>query len=339
MKAVIFVKLMLVAVICSLFSCKDVKNPLSTISGGVNEVLVVMNNEWWDGPVGDSVKLFLSQDQPGLPQPEPIFDVLHLPISFFDKNLKSHRNVLIVEISASVDSNALIFTDSPWARTQKYFRIQAKNPEAFYPLFDENKERIMGVFLKAERDRLAAVYKKTGTAKIMDLFKNKYQILLSCPEGYNINKDTTDFIWISRETQHDSRGVVFFQEEYVNEGQFNYMVIQEKVNDILKAYIPGPLKGSYMILNTVAPISSVTYNYDGRFYAVLQRGLWEVENDFMGGPFILNVVLDKAENRVLYMFGYVYAPEDKKRNMLRQVESVVFTMDIEAPEAPKKESK
>lgn len=80
-----------------------------------------------------------------------------------------------------------------------------------------------------------------------------------------------------------------------------------------------------MAIDTVTPLVMQTYNYDEDHYAVMMRGLWTVVNDFMGGPFVLNVVLDKENDRVVYMMGYVYAPDDKKRNMVRQVEAIVFS--------------
>ena len=49
----------------------------------------------------------------------------------------------------------------------------------------------MNVYLKAERDRLIEVYKKTPDTKIFNMFKNKYDLLLYCPGGYYINKDTS----------------------------------------------------------------------------------------------------------------------------------------------------
>ena len=52
--------------------------------------------------------------------------------------------------------------------------------------------------------------------------------------------------------------------------------------------------------------------------------------------FVLNVVLDEKNSRIIYMMGYVYAPDGKKRNMLRQVESIVNSMKIDFPEEEKK---
>ena len=41
---------------------------------------------------------------------------------------------------------------------------------------------------------------------------------------------------------------------------------------------------------------------------------------------MLNVVLDETAGRVIYMMGYVYKPNEEKRNMMQQVEAVMNTM-------------
>ena len=76
-------------------------------------------------------------------------------------------------------------------------------------------------------------------------------------------------------------------------------------------------------------MTAATYNYQGAYYAVMIRGLWNVQNDFMGGPYVINTILDEEHNRIIYMMAYVYAPEGKKRNILRQVENILYTVDID----------
>lgn len=333
MKARFLLNLILLALVVSVVSCKEGKkggrNLLPAVSGATNEILVVMNKALWDGAMGDSIKNFFQQPQLGLPQGEPMFDVINLPLANFEKNVKSHRNVLIVEVSPRVDTTALLFKDSPWARTQKLFRLTATTDSAFYRLFDENKEKMMAVFAKAERDRLIEVYKKTADSKIFNLFKNKYKMLLYCPGDYVVNKDTNNFVWMSAETRVDSKGIIFFQETYEHQVQLNYQIIMDRMNEVLKEYIPGPRPNTWMALDMQTPVTAATYNYQGAYYAVMIRGLWMVQNDFMGGPYVINAVLDEAHNRIIYMMGYVYAPDGKKRNMLRQVETVLYTMDID----------
>ena len=157
-----------------------------------------------------------------------------------------------------------------------------------------------------------------------------------CPGGYYINKDTSNFVWISSETRVDSKGIIFFEEKYEHESQMDYQIILDRMNEELKKYIPGPRDSTWMALDLKTPMTAAFYKYDGIHYALLIRGLWTAENDFMGGPFVLNVVLDEKNSRIIYMMGYVYAPDGKKRNMLRQVESIVNSMKIDFPEEEKK---
>lgn len=323
-----------------LISCKEGggrKAALQAVTGSVNEILVITPKVRWDGPIGDSIRAYFGQPQMGLPQGEPVFDLISLPMSNFDKTVKAHRNVLIVSLKSSVDTASITYSDSPWARSQKVFRIVAPTEEAFYKVFDANKEKIMRVFLAAERDRLIDIYKSSPNTKVFDTFRDEYDMLLYCPGGYNINKDTADFVWASYETRVDSRGFIFFEEPYESVSQLEYQVILDEVNEKLKQFIPGPLDSTWMALDMVTPMTAANYQYAGKHYAWLIKGLWQVENDYMGGPFVLNVVLDQKNNRVLYMMGYVYAPDGKKRNLLRQVESIVYSMNIDLPEEEEKE--
>ena len=57
------------------------------------------------------------------------------------------------------------------------------------------------------------------------------------------------------------------------------------------------------------------------------RGLWEVVNDYMGGPFVSHTFLDEQNHYVITMVAFVYAPKYDKRNYLRQVESIIYSFD------------
>jgi hypothetical protein len=46
----------------------------------------------------------------------------------------------------------------------------------------------------------------------------------------------------------------------------------------------------------------------------------------MGGPYISLAELDATNQRVVVAFGYVYAPSKDKRNLLRQVEAMIYSM-------------
>ena len=66
---------------------------------------------------------------------------------------------------------------------------------------------------------------------------------------------------------------------------------------------------------------------NGRSWIEL-RGLWEVENDFMGGPFVSYTTLDERTNRLITLDCYVYSPKYGKRNYLRALEHLVYVISF-----------
>jgi len=58
-------------------------------------------------------------------------------------------------------------------------------------------------------------------------------------------------------------------------------------------------------------------------YAVEVRGVWDLVNDFMGGPFIGYLIHDKSTNQLLYVEGFVHAPSTTKRKFMERIEHIL----------------
>ena len=63
-------------------------------------------------------------------------------------------------------------------------------------------------------------------------------------------------------------------------------------------------------------------------FAMEMRGLWYMENDCMGGPFISHSRADTETNRVVVVEGFVYAPEKMKRGLIRRLEGSLYTLQL-----------
>ena len=86
------------------------------------------------------------------------------------------------------------------------------------------------------------------------------------------------------------------------------------------------LENSYMTTTTQVAPQMRWIKYKGKNFAEV-RGLWEAQNDFMGGPFIQHAFFNEQRGDILVMEGFVYAPGTDKRNMLRQVESIIYSFE------------
>ena len=94
----------------------------------------------------------------------------------------------------------------------------------------------------------------------------------------------------------------------------------------MKENIPGESPGMYM--TTVAPtMECFNTEIEGQ-RAMKIQGLWEMKGDMMGGPFVGLAIPDSLRQRTLVAEAFVYAPEQKKRNMMRQLEATLYTVKI-----------
>ena len=93
--------------------------------------------------------------------------------------------------------------------------------------------------------------------------------------------------------------------------------------------------GSYMITSDAFKPGYQLFRLEGRLWCEL-RGFWDVEGDFMGGPFVSYTTVDTETNRIFTLDGYVYAPDlnkPRKRNYIRGIEHLLYT--IHFPEQQK----
>ena len=99
-------------------------------------------------------------------------------------------------------------------------------------------------------------------------------------------------------------------------------------NEILKANVPGMFENTWMTTSNGFPVTVAFRKYHGREFAET-RGYWEVENDYMGGPFVSQSFYSKDGEYIIVMDAFVYAPKFDKRQYLRQVESILYSWEWE----------
>ena len=61
-------------------------------------------------------------------------------------------------------------------------------------------------------------------------------------------------------------------------------------------------------------------------YAKEMRGMWKVENDYMGGPFVSYTFVNPTPGKLVTVEGFYYEPNQKKRNMMLQLESIAYSL-------------
>lgn len=318
-----------------LISCgKNQGARMETITGKLNEVVVVIGKEIWKGEAGTVMREVLAQPQSSLPQSEPLFTLMDVPPDAFINLFKSHRNIITVKISSTFTEPKVEFTHDTWAYPQAVVNIQASSTDNFKDLFIANSEKIIGYFLKAEKDRLKKTYLDAHEKSVSNTLDKEFGIKLYVPAGFKVVKKDSSFAWIRYDTPLITQNIFVYTYPYLSDSTFTLKYLLEKRNYITKKNIPGPTPGSYMTTEMQLPQDLNFLTYNGN-YASEMRGLWKVQNDFMGGPFVSLTVLDPNKKRVVTVEGNVYAPKNNKRNYIRQLEAMIYSLEFNGPKDSK----
>ena len=299
-----------------------------TSIGSTAEMLVVTQNEQqWESQIGQSIKKYFAADMYGLPQAEPVFKILHIKADNFSDVFKSERNIFIVNINPKAKEPKIVVERNKWAAPQLIFKITAPTPMSFVKAFKVKKDYLIEKYLAFERQRILKVFKSSLDDKVMKKIKNNFSFTLDIPSGFYVAKTTPTFMWIRHEANLYSQGIMIISIPYKDTTQFSRDKILLRIQNFQLHFIPGPSNDSYMSLDRkfIIPKKTLVTDFPTR-YAVEIRGLWRVKNDFMGGPFISYTFLNKNTNRIVTLFGYIYYPNHKKRNLLLQIESILYSV-------------
>ncbi|NCA84978.1 MAG: DUF4837 family protein [Clostridia bacterium] len=298
---------------------------LQPSTGKTNEMVVVTPGDaYWNGKMGMEIRQFFGQEVPGLPQSEEMFDMAHVPDANFSKLFKTHHNIFIVDIDPNFKKPLLETKPDLWAKPQRVVKMVVPNEEAFYDAFNKNKAAIIELFNENERHRVNTAFGTIQDYTITGTLKDKYQVTMVIPQSFYIATQASDFVWLRREAEMFSQAIMIWYHPYTDTSAFDYNTLLAVRDSITRKFIPGPSGNSYMKIAMQEPPVARRIDFKEHF-AIEMRGLWEVEGDFMGGPFLSYTFVDEPNSRLVTIDGYAYNPSQEKRDLIRQLEAILYT--------------
>ncbi|MBQ2373546.1 MAG: DUF4837 family protein [Alistipes sp.] len=295
-------------------------------------VLVCAQPEWQSG-LGDTLQAILKQPVKELMQYEPMYNVMRILPNNFKSLTERHRNIVIVNVDPSISEPGAVVKYDVTAKPQIYITLQGPDTQSLTKYVSDNRDNILYVLEKAERDRTINYASKYFSVPLREEILDKFGLDLAVANNYQLRTSSDDMIWISQEFPMASQG--FFIYKYPYEGKESLTAeALVKARNRFASRIPGPADGSYMSTVSKIPDESgedyIPFVPEYRTLLIGDRpwiemvGLWDVENYFMGGPYVSYTTLNKATNEVVTIDCYVYYPKTKKRNMLRELQHLVY---------------
>ncbi|MDR0349078.1 MAG: DUF4837 family protein [Tannerella sp.] len=316
---------LLVAFLVLLASCRDSK-PLGVSAIGVPyEIAVTLDKAAWEDSVGYALKEELLIDILGLPYSEPTMKIMYVAPESFNGMMRYLRNILIVDINESKYTKVSLRSEKDkWANRQVVVYITTPSKEMLTEYLKENRRLLANFFTKEEMGRMENLYHESFSSLVMEKVKNRFDVRIYAPTEMTFFRDTANFFWTSNNANTGRMDLVIYTFPYTDPNTFTLDYLVAMRDSIMKMNMPGSYPNSYMSTNKLlTDYSEITLN--GKYAGVL-RGLWEMEGDMMGGPYISIARLDEANNRIVVAEGFVYAPETDKRSYIRRIEASLYTL-------------
>ena len=305
-------------------------------TGAAGEIVVIADDSVWNNGLEESMTEHFRYYLPMLPQPEAACNVGHYTPEQFSMIIERHRNIFQIEIDPKMTEGRLTLYKDKWAQDQLVVEIKAPNAREVNGLLELNHLSLVQVIDQMENERLAGVFSTYPAKGAMRVVKEKFGVDVVLPKGFEVAKSEDDFIWVKREKSRNLSGTSYFIIQnfcvytypYDTQNSFEDSLLLKNRDRYVKK-IPGSAKGSYM--TTVYSFQELDLYPEGKdvmiddAYAREIRGLWKMENDFMGGPFISLSTLNETKDKIICIEGQVFAPKFDKREYLREMEAVLYS--------------
>lgn len=302
---------------------------LKNSQGAPYELIVVCNQPMWNGELGDTLRSVIQAPIPYLVEHEPLFNVIQFTPANFKGMIAEHRNILKIEVSDQIPTATASVQYDVTAAPQIVLTLQGPDQQALVRYVSDHRAELLRTLEAAERDRSIRFAEKFEQKELSRIVREKFGIEMNIPKGYTLAQQSDDFLWFRYEFPTASQGFMLYSYPYEGRESLSPEALLAARNRFA-ARIPGPSDGSYMTTSRVFTPVHRMFRLEGRAWAEL-RGFWDVEGDFMGGPFVSYSTVDAATGRILTLDCYVYSPKNPKRNYMREVEHLLHL--IRFPEA------
>jgi hypothetical protein len=324
MKKIFFLAL----IVPVMMACGKNERLLTSATGSIYECLVVS-----DPACKTALCETMEADMYGLPQMEATFTVSHVTNAQFDDFLKSTRNILLLDVNPHKYTLVKVHkARNVWSKPQAMIRIQAPSDEAALAYWQDNGDAIREWFVREELSRQIRFYRaNTNKDARAYLHTQGYDLLI--PEDF-LTVQKGDALWCCNNKGPMRKDIVVYSYPYTSQDQFSCDSIIARRNAVLGQLVSAQVEGSYMgteykhfppVSRAVAALNDTV----GGFYAIETRGLWKIyHGEAMGGPFVSLTRLDQVNGRVVTAEAFLFAAGQKKRNALRQLEAILYTLQM-----------
>ena len=329
--------------------------------GPEGEITVVMDSSYWTSAPGEALRSNVAPWVETLPVSERSFQLRHLELTDERtyERIQDLKNVIIAApLSDSTNETsflrrrlsgeaeqailkgqtAVVPKPNLWRRSQRIYYIAASNPEALAETFQARGTEIQDTFTEATLQRMNQnMYEDARRSALEDTLLQRHDFAVNVQSDFQIAVDTTTgsegFVWLRRLLAQTRREFLVYYAEDVSPDQITPEWIYNTRDSLTRRHLRGNVQG-FAKIDYRRPLKTEQRSFLDR-YAYDSRGLWymvapldgnnELQAIGGGGPFVNYTFYDQATDRVYMLDGSIFAPDNDKLDLLRQMEVMART--------------
>ena len=345
----------ILALICLILSCNTSERSQFKIKanalGVMNEIVVVADDDLWGSIVGDTVKHYFGGIFPITPRPEPIFDlrqfdVPELNLQPLKKELRTYLIVANLNDTESPVTKMVVkdlgeerlkrAKDDPnfntsvgrdkWAYGQLLVYVFAHGPDNLAAAIEKSFNGISSKVTEHDEVQLKQfTYARGSNPGISSKLAERFGAKVDLPQDYIKAMDIEaedGLYWLRKDTKDGTLNIAFRQYDYTGPEMLTKEEMKRRYN-LFGRFVSSDAPNTYAVINDVdLPILEFDREISTR-YTKEYRGIWELENDFMGGPFISYAIVNETKGKLLVIDTFIFAPGKRKRDLMQQVDYIV----------------
>lgn len=254
------------------------------------------------------VAAMLSRPYLALTDSEPEFDVISKQSSKL-QSLDRYRPLIVrTDIGQKWKRTAVAYTNNMYAREQTVVTLRASSYDRLRR--DLSPQRLAsllnGQIIRREANKLRTEQKNHLARNV----KREFNLDIALPPIITLAKQGQDFLWLSSADGEFTLNFCFYR--------------SENRDSVMQQNIKGQTDRQYM--TTVANSVLSRQRHIGSVALTERRGLWRMEGDAMGGCYLQYAFLNPNDGRPIVAEAFVYAPQRKKRDLIRLAEASLQTM-------------
>ncbi len=291
----------------------------------INTISVIIEDQLWEGEIGDNIRNKFASPVLGLPQEEPLFTINQYPANLLEGLMTDSRAIIVVKTATK---NSFEIRKNQYASPQNVFHISGKSTREIISILEKNTPQIIQIIKDSEiAENQRIINKSLLDSKIIF---NKFHISLKIPSSYSYVLLKNNFMWLKREIISGNTSLLLYQvpiSSIKNNSDLVSNIIKMR-DSIGTLYISGKAKNTPMITEEGYAPYLFNIKLDGK-ETYETKGTWELKNDYMSGSFINYVVIDKEHKRALVLEGFCYSPSKEKRDLMFELEAIIKSVVIQ----------